>query len=107
LGKHIPKGRKITQEEWRNLAAEIFFKFFFGCKDFRLTDGEALRMGISEHPAEKKLHDNRALAKIIFEKPLTTFGFVIWSLPRWHHCQAETISSESSKTSVTRLNQAE
>jgi hypothetical protein len=54
-------------------------------------------MGISEHPAEKNLHDNRGLKKIIFEKPLTVFGFVIWSSPRWHHCQAETISSESPK----------
>jgi hypothetical protein len=64
-------------------------------------------MGFSEHLVEKKLHDNRALGKIIFEKPLTVFGFVIWSSPRWYHCQAETISSESLKTSVTRLKQAE
>jgi len=63
-------------------------------------------MALSEHPAEKKLHDNRGLKKIIFEKALTNFGTVIWSSPRWHHCQAEMISSESLKTSVARLNQA-
>jgi len=60
-------------------------------------------MALSEHPAEKKLHDNRGLKKIIFEKALTNFGTVIWSSPRWHHCQAEMISSESLKTSVSRL----
>jgi hypothetical protein len=64
-------------------------------------------MDLSEHPAEKKLHDNRGLKKIIIENPLTNFGTVIWSSPRWHHCQAETISSESLKTSVTGLKQAE
>jgi hypothetical protein len=105
LGKHIPKGRKITQEEWRYLSAEIFFKIFFGCKNFRLTDGEALRMRLSEHTAENKTSTSEGCGKIFFENPLTNFGTVIWSSPRWHHCQAETISSESSKTSVTRLKQ--
>jgi hypothetical protein len=54
----------------------------------------------------KKFFDDRGGGKIIFEKLLTIFGFVIWSSPRWHHCQAELISSESLKTSVARLNQA-
>jgi hypothetical protein len=63
LGKHIPKGRKITQEEWRNLSAEIFFKNFFGCKNFRLTDGDAVRMGISEHPAENKISTSEGCGK--------------------------------------------
>jgi hypothetical protein len=63
-------------------------------------------MDLCELPAEKILHHNRVPGKIIFEKLLTKFGSVIWSSPRWHHCQAELISSESLKTSVARLNQA-
>jgi hypothetical protein len=63
-------------------------------------------MDLCEFPVEKILHHNRVLEKIIFEKLLTKFGSVIWSSPRWHHCQAELISSESLKTSVARLNQA-
>jgi hypothetical protein len=63
-------------------------------------------MDLCELPAEKILHHKRVPGKIIFEKLLTKFGSVIWSSPRWHDCQAETISSESLKTSVARLNQA-
>jgi hypothetical protein len=48
----------------------------------------------------------RGAGKIKNRKALTIFGTVIWSLPRWHHCQAELISSESLKTSVTRMKQA-
>jgi len=63
-------------------------------------------MDLSELSAEKILYDKRVSGKIIFEKLLTKIGSVIWSSPRWHLCQAETISSESLKTSVARLNQA-
>jgi hypothetical protein len=63
-------------------------------------------MDLSEFTAAKFSSATEVLGKIFFEKLLTKFGSVIWSSPRWHHCQAETISSESLKTSVARLNQA-
>jgi hypothetical protein len=34
LENHIPKGRKITQEEWRNLSAEKILKKFLDYKNF-------------------------------------------------------------------------
>jgi hypothetical protein len=63
-------------------------------------------MGFCELSAEKFSSATEVSGKIIFEKLLTKFGSVIWSSARWHHCQAEMISSESLKTSVARLNQA-
>jgi hypothetical protein len=36
--------------------------------------------------------------KLFFKKLLTIFAAVIWSSSRWHHCQAEMISSESLKS---------
>jgi len=78
----------------------------FNLRKYLLTDGEALRIDLCELPVEKIFHHKRVPGKINFEKLLTKFGSVIWSLPRWHHCQAEMISSESLKTSVARLNQA-
>ena len=63
-------------------------------------------MGVSEHPGEKVSSASEEPGKIKNQKALTIFGTVIWSLPRWHHCQAELISSESLKTSVTRMKQA-
>ena len=63
-------------------------------------------MDISGDTAEKNSSTTEGGGKIIFEKPLTIFGIVIRSSPRWHHCQAEPISSESLKTTVTRPNQA-
>jgi hypothetical protein len=64
-------------------------------------------MGLPELLAEKISSATEGPGKIFFEKLLTKIGSVIWSSPRWHHCQAETISSESLKTSVARLKQAE
>jgi hypothetical protein len=105
LGKHIPKGRKITQEEWKISSAEIFFKKFLDSKKFRLTAGECLEIRICEHAVKNFLHHNSTLEKIFFKKLLTIFAAVIWSSSRWHHCQAELISSEPLKTTVTRLKQ--
>jgi hypothetical protein len=34
LENHIPKGRKITQEEWKNLSAEKNQKKIFGIQNF-------------------------------------------------------------------------
>jgi hypothetical protein len=34
LENHIPKGRKITQEEWRNLSAEKNSEKVFGLQKF-------------------------------------------------------------------------
>jgi hypothetical protein len=36
LENHIPKGRKITQEEWRNLSAEKNSEKVFGLQKFQL-----------------------------------------------------------------------
>jgi len=36
LENHIPKGRKITQEEWENLSAEKNSENFFGLQKFQL-----------------------------------------------------------------------
>jgi len=36
LEKHIPKGRKITQEEWENLSAEKNSEKIFGFQKFQL-----------------------------------------------------------------------
>jgi hypothetical protein len=63
-------------------------------------------MGLSEHPGEKVSSASEEPGKIKNQKALTIFGTVIWFLPRWHHCQAKLISSESLKTSVTRMKQA-
>jgi hypothetical protein len=63
-------------------------------------------MDLSELSAEKISSATEVPGKINFEKLLTKFGSVICSSPRWHHCQAELISSESLKTSVARLKQA-
>jgi hypothetical protein len=51
---------------FRGLVSINIFPFqllAFHVEKYLLTALESLRMGLSEHPAEKKLHDNRGLKK--------------------------------------------
>ena len=60
-----------------------------------LTASDAFKTYLCGLHVEKRFHKMRVPKKIIFEKLLTIFAAVIWSSSRWHHCQAELISSES------------
>ncbi len=63
-----------------------------------LTAWDAFKTKLCGHPAQKIFHRTEARKKLFFKKLLTIFAAVIRSSSRWHHCQAEMISSESPKS---------
>jgi len=103
LGEHLPKDRKFTQAEQKKCRLKNFSKNIFKGSKNMLTAWDAFKTYLCGRPALEIFHYAEAPKKIFFKKLLTIFAAVIRSSSRWHHCQAEMISSESPKTSVTKL----